>query len=88
VRVVSTQVEASRACESSRRATGALNPLIHCWEALIASSSAVFNSPVNFPAQPSGWGTPGFWGPPGFVMPHTGTAPSWPTTSGDGVTCT
>jgi hypothetical protein len=64
-----------------------INPLIHCWGAIIAPTSTAFNSPVNFPAQPDGWDTPGFWGPPGFTIPHTGTAPSWPTTSGDGVTC-
>jgi Glycosyl hydrolase family 26 len=64
------------------------NPLIHCWGAIIGASSPVFNSPVSFPAQPASWDTSGFWGPPGFTMPETGTAPSWPTTSGNGVTCT
>jgi hypothetical protein len=65
-----------------------IRPLIHCWGAIVASNSAVFNSPVYFPTQPSGWDTPGFWGPPGFTIPHVGTAPSWSTSSGDGVTCT
>ena len=29
-----------------------------------APGTGVFASPVSFPAQPSGWATPGFWGPP------------------------
>jgi hypothetical protein len=76
----------SGACSSESNATNE-NPLLHCWEALLASTSPVFGSPVNFAAQPTNRGAPGFWGPPGTKMPHTGTRPSWPTTSGDGVTC-
>jgi hypothetical protein len=70
------------------------SPLIHCWGAVLASTSPAFNSPVSFPAQPASYDTPGFWGPPGFTVTHAGqegqpnTAPGYPTTSGDGVTCT
>jgi hypothetical protein len=69
--------------------TGA-DPLIHCYGAIISASSAVGNSPTSFDILgiPANWDTPGFWGPPGFTVTRTGTAPSWPTTSGDGVTCT
>jgi len=57
------------------------NPNFTCgWEYTLPSSSPVYSSPVNFPAQPSAWGTAGFWGPPGFTIPQTGTVPSPPHT--------
>lgn len=46
------------------------------WTYTLPPTSPVYNAPVNFPVQPSGWGTAGFWGPPGFVVPHVGTGPS------------
>lgn len=64
------------------------NPLLHCWGAILAATSPAFSPPTSVPGQGSTWDTPGFWGPTGFTVPHTGTAPVWPTTSGDGVTCT
>jgi hypothetical protein len=64
------------------------NPLIHCWGAILAAASPAFNALVSFRSQPSDYDTPGYWGPPGFTVTHTGTPPSWTTTSGDGVTCT
>ena len=76
---------------SDRNYVTGTNPLIHCWGAIFSPNTTVGNSPVSFPtitAQPADYDTPGFWGPPGFTVTHTGTAPSWPTTSGDGVTCT
>ena len=48
------------------------NPQISNWTYTVATSSAVFNSPVSFP------GITGGWGPPDFTIPQTGTAPSSP----------
>jgi hypothetical protein len=57
------------------------NPSFTCgWPYTLPSSSAVYASPVSFPAQPGAWGTAGFWGPPGLSLPHTGTTPSPPHT--------
>jgi hypothetical protein len=50
---------------------------VNSWAYFIPSGNAVFGSPVNFPAQPAGWGTPGFWGPVGYVLPHNGQGPSY-----------
>lgn len=57
-----------------------VDPKISGWNYAIDPTSPVFSSPINFPAQPSNWGTPGFWGPPGFAIPQTGTGsvPSCP----------
>jgi hypothetical protein len=52
------------------------NPQLSCWSYDVPSASPVFGSPVSFPMQPAGWGTPGFWGPPGYAVPTTGTKPS------------
>jgi hypothetical protein len=54
------------------------NPSLTCWTYLLAPTSAAYNSPVSFPAQPANWGQAGFWGPPGYVIPQVGTAPSNP----------
>jgi hypothetical protein len=58
------------------------------WGYVLANGSPVFSSPMNFPAQPSGWATTGFWGPPGYVLPHApveGTAFDTPSYIGSGV---
>jgi parallel beta-helix repeat protein len=63
------------------------NPLLRCWGAQLSSTSPTFEAPVDFPAQGASWDTRGFWGPPTWTMTESGTAPSWPLTSGDSVTC-
>ena len=57
-----------------------VDPKISGWTYNIDPASPVFSSPINFPALPSNWGTPGFWGPPGFSVPTKGTdsVPSCP----------
>jgi hypothetical protein len=52
------------------------DPLLSGWTYTLASGGSAYNSPVNFPQQPPGWGFAGFWGPPGYVLPETGTPPS------------
>jgi hypothetical protein len=48
------------------------NPGLSCWDPMLSPSSPVLAAPVSFKPLVGGWG------PPAFVMPHTGTAPSWP----------
>jgi predicted outer membrane repeat protein len=47
---------------------------LNSWGYVINAGNAVFGSPTNYPAQPSGWATPGFWGPTGYVIPHSITS--------------
>jgi hypothetical protein len=54
------------------------NPQLSGWTYNLPSTSAVHNSPINFPKQPANWGQPGFWGPPSYVIPQSGTPPSQP----------
>jgi hypothetical protein len=81
----------SNACGSdpSPHALSSPGPMLRCYGAMIGPTSPVFAAPISFPALPSGWDTAGFWGPPGWTVPQaiTGNNPSWPVTSGDGVTC-
>jgi hypothetical protein len=54
------------------------DPKLSTWCYVVEASAPELGSPVNYSAQPSGWGEPGFWGPPGFTIPQTGNAPSNP----------